>query len=79
MLRAIQIPSVLFFLLTITTTISRRTTKAMPESHLPPLGSDYVFSVSSSALIDAPRDKVWSIMMDFPSYTNWWVHVEEAL
>ncbi|KAF5314328.1 hypothetical protein D9619_011772 [Psilocybe cf. subviscida] len=45
--------------------------QSMPSSNLPPLGSDYVFSVSSSALIDAPRDKIWSIMLDFPSYTNW--------
>jgi len=39
--------------------------------HLPPLLSDHIFSVSSSILIDAPRDKVWSIILDFPSYKDW--------
>ncbi|KAF8966894.1 hypothetical protein BDZ97DRAFT_1657011 [Flammula alnicola] len=43
----------------------------MSSSHLPPLSSDYVFSVSSSSLIDASRDKVWSILMDFPAYGEW--------
>ncbi|KAF8154106.1 hypothetical protein B0H34DRAFT_720351 [Crassisporium funariophilum] len=43
----------------------------MSTSHLPPLSSNGVFSVSSSSLIDAPREKVWSIMLDFPSYKEW--------
>ncbi|KAF9480311.1 hypothetical protein BDN70DRAFT_623161 [Pholiota conissans] len=43
----------------------------MSNSNLPPLGSDHVFSVSSSALIDAPLEKVWAIMLDFPNYTKW--------
>jgi len=30
-----------------------------------------VFSVSSSCLIDAPIERVWSIMLDFPSYNKW--------
>ncbi|KAJ3503009.1 hypothetical protein NLJ89_g8626 [Agrocybe chaxingu] len=41
------------------------------NTHLPPLGSDFVFTVSSSALIDAPREKVWSILLDFSSYKEW--------
>ncbi|KAG6857014.1 hypothetical protein H0H87_010686 [Tephrocybe sp. NHM501043] len=40
-------------------------------SNLPPLADTGVFFVSSSILIDAPRDKVWSIMLDFPSYKEW--------
>ncbi|KAF8797601.1 hypothetical protein BYT27DRAFT_7204409 [Phlegmacium glaucopus] len=43
----------------------------MTSSHLPPLSSSGVFSVSSSSLIDAPLEKVWSIMLDFPSYNKW--------
>ena len=41
------------------------------SSHLPPLRSNGVFSVSSSCSIDAPLEKVWSILLDFPSYKKW--------
>ncbi|KAG6836980.1 hypothetical protein H0H93_016933 [Arthromyces matolae] len=40
-------------------------------TNLPPLAENGVFSVSSSISIDAPREKVWSIMLDFPSYKEW--------
>ncbi|RDB23643.1 hypothetical protein Hypma_009299 [Hypsizygus marmoreus] len=40
-------------------------------SNLPPLASDGVFSVSSSIIINAPRNKVWSVLLDFPSYKEW--------
>ncbi|KAF8064045.1 hypothetical protein FPV67DRAFT_199419 [Lyophyllum atratum] len=43
----------------------------MGSSNLPPLVENGVFSVSSSILIDAPLEKVWSIMMDFPTYKEW--------
>ena len=40
-------------------------------SSLPPLSSSGVFSVSASSSIDAPLEKVWSILLDFPSYKKW--------
>ena len=40
-------------------------------SSLPPLRSDGVFSVSASSSIDAPLEKVWSILIDSPSYEIW--------
>jgi hypothetical protein len=40
-------------------------------SSLPPLRSNGVFSVSASCSIDAPVEKVWSILLDFPSYKKW--------
>ncbi|KAF8219088.1 hypothetical protein L208DRAFT_1418859 [Tricholoma matsutake] len=43
----------------------------MSSSSLPPLASSGVFSVSSSITIDAPREKVWSIILDFASYKEW--------
>ena len=45
------------------------------SSRLPPLGSEHIFSVSSSSLIDAPREKVWEIMLDFESYKEWQVSI----
>lgn len=33
--------------------------------------SSGVFSVYASSLIDAPVEKVWSILLDFPSYKEW--------
>ncbi|KAG5637081.1 hypothetical protein H0H81_005813 [Sphagnurus paluster] len=41
------------------------------SSNLPPLTENGVFSVSSSIMIDAPIEKVWQIMLDFPSYKEW--------
>jgi len=46
----------------------------MPTSNLripPPLSSNGVFFVSASILIDAPRAKVWSVLLDFPKYREW--------
>jgi len=40
-------------------------------SNLPPLGSKGIFSVTASITIDAPIEKVWSILLDFPSYHEW--------
>ena len=40
-------------------------------SALPPLRSSGVFSVSASSSIDAPLEKVWKILLDFPSYEKW--------
>lgn len=40
-------------------------------SALPPLRSSGVFSVSASISIDAPLEKVWTILLDFPSYKKW--------
>src|ERR1700722_7773779 len=42
-------------------------------SGLPPVVSDSVFAVSTSTIIDAPREKVWTVLMDFPSYNQWYV------
>ncbi|KAI0272636.1 hypothetical protein BC834DRAFT_966632 [Gloeopeniophorella convolvens] len=30
-----------------------------------------VFSIRASVLIDAPRDKVWNVLLDFPAYKEW--------
>ncbi|KAF7339813.1 hypothetical protein MVEN_01897800 [Mycena venus] len=40
-------------------------------SGVPPLASSGVFSVGDSVLINAPREKVWKILLDFPSYEEW--------
>ncbi|TFK37700.1 hypothetical protein BDQ12DRAFT_685127 [Crucibulum laeve] len=49
----------------------------MSNSQLPPLASDGVLAVTGSSIIDAPRDKVWSILMDFKSYKEWNSFVRE--
>jgi len=41
------------------------------SSNLPPLSTSGVFSVSASIIIDAPRDKVWNVLLDFPKYHEW--------
>ncbi|KAH7919555.1 hypothetical protein BV22DRAFT_1099260 [Leucogyrophana mollusca] len=40
-------------------------------SGLPPLASNGVFSVSTSIDIDAPREVVWEVLMDWKSYREW--------
>ncbi|KAJ8583912.1 hypothetical protein M405DRAFT_747879 [Rhizopogon salebrosus TDB-379] len=40
-------------------------------SHVPPLSSNGVFSVSASSLINAPREVVWEVLMDWKSYKEW--------
>ena len=41
-------------------------------SGLPPKADEAVFAVNASVVIDAPIDKVWGILLDFPSYPEWW-------
>ncbi|KAF8999776.1 hypothetical protein BDQ17DRAFT_1360355 [Cyathus striatus] len=43
----------------------------MTTTGLPPIADNGVFSVSASSLIDAPQDRVWSILTDFKSYSEW--------
>ncbi|KAG8215318.1 hypothetical protein J3R82DRAFT_8909 [Butyriboletus roseoflavus] len=38
---------------------------------LPPVASDAVFTASASITIDAPRDLVWQVLMDWGSYQQW--------
>ncbi|KAJ6554587.1 hypothetical protein B0H19DRAFT_1154150 [Mycena capillaripes] len=38
---------------------------------VPPLSSSGVFTVADSILIDAPREKVWQVLLDFGSYKEW--------
>ncbi|KAJ6630116.1 hypothetical protein B0H10DRAFT_1985051 [Mycena sp. CBHHK59/15] len=38
---------------------------------LPPLASSGVFTVSDSIVINAPREKVWNVLLDFASYKEW--------
>ncbi|KAJ7701584.1 hypothetical protein B0H17DRAFT_1045894 [Mycena rosella] len=40
----------------------------MSSSGVPPLSSTGVFTIADSILIDAPREKVWEILLDFGSY-----------
>jgi len=39
-------------------------------AHLPP-SADSGWAVTASQTIDAPVDKVWGILLDFPSYSEW--------
>ncbi|KAJ7153546.1 hypothetical protein C8R43DRAFT_885558 [Mycena crocata] len=43
----------------------------MSGSGVPPLSSTGVFTVADSILIDAPREKVWQVLLDFGSYKEW--------
>ena len=47
----------------------------MSESQLPPLSDDHVFSVSGTSLIDAPREEVWKVLLDFQTYGQWWAKI----
>lgn len=38
---------------------------------IPPLIKDGVFSISASIVIDAPRDVVWDVLMDWKAYHEW--------
>ena len=38
---------------------------------LPPKAEGAVLALTASAVIDAPIDKVWSVLLDFPSYPEW--------
>ncbi|KAA1470125.1 hypothetical protein DENSPDRAFT_835847 [Dentipellis sp. KUC8613] len=44
---------------------------ATPSSNLPPLVSEGVVAISDSIDIDAPRQRVWEILLDFPAYGEW--------
>ncbi|KAJ8690323.1 hypothetical protein PTI98_011756 [Pleurotus ostreatus] len=48
-------------------------------NNLPPLAADGVFAVSASSIIDAPREKVWGILTDFPSYKEWNPFVRDSV
>ncbi|KAK7043220.1 hypothetical protein VNI00_008574 [Paramarasmius palmivorus] len=41
-----------------------------PPSHLPDVEPGY-FNASASILINAPIEKVWQILLDFPAYPEW--------
>jgi hypothetical protein len=45
----------------------------MSESDLPLPGltTSAVFTIRSSISIDAPRQKVWDVLLDFVSYREW--------
>jgi hypothetical protein len=47
------------------------------SSNLPPAGG-HVFSAAASAIIDAPIDHVWTLLLDFPRYADWCVHARSA-
>ncbi|KAI0651198.1 hypothetical protein C8Q79DRAFT_18231 [Trametes meyenii] len=40
-------------------------------SNLPPPSYNGPFTVNATVTIDAPIDKVWEILLDFPKYTEW--------
>ncbi|KAH7908676.1 hypothetical protein BJ138DRAFT_1157103 [Hygrophoropsis aurantiaca] len=46
-------------------------TSPTTTSGLPPLASNGVFAVSASIDIDAPRDVVWDVLMDWNAYREW--------
>lgn len=39
--------------------------------NLPPSASDGVFAITAGTVIDAPIEKVWEALLDFPSYPEW--------
>ena len=45
----------------------------MSESDLPDIGltTSSVFTIRSSISIDAPKQKVWDVILDFASYREW--------
>lgn len=43
----------------------------MSESQLLTLSDDHVFSVSGTSVIDAPREEVWKVLLDFQNYGQW--------
>jgi len=50
----------------------------MTESDLPlpALTTSSVFVIRSSISIDAPKQKVWDILLDFASYKEWCVSLQ---
>jgi len=43
----------------------------MPNG-VPPLAEHGLFSITASSTINAPVDKVWDALLDFPSYVHWY-------
>ena len=43
---------------------------------LPALTTSSVFAIRSSISIDAPKQKVWDILLDFASYQEWSVSLQ---
>ena len=48
-------------------------------SKLPPRAEDAVLAMTASAVIDAPIEKVWEVLVDFPSYPEWYAYKFHAL
>jgi uncharacterized protein YndB with AHSA1/START domain len=40
-------------------------------TNLPPPAEKGVFSVTVTREINAPIDRVWQVLLDFPSYKEW--------
>ncbi|EPQ55908.1 hypothetical protein GLOTRDRAFT_116062 [Gloeophyllum trabeum ATCC 11539] len=38
---------------------------------VPPSPEEGVFSITRSTVINAPREKVWNVLLDFPKYSEW--------
>ncbi|KAF8264493.1 hypothetical protein EI94DRAFT_1703176 [Lactarius quietus] len=43
----------------------------MSALEVPPLATSSVFIIRSSIAISAPKQKVWDVLLDFPSYGEW--------
>ncbi|KAJ7736762.1 hypothetical protein DFH07DRAFT_97897 [Mycena maculata] len=43
-----------------------------------PLESEWPTYISTSVVIDAPRDKVWDILVDFAAYAKWNPYIRES-
>ena len=43
----------------------------MSTPDVPPLAKSSVFIIRSSINISAPKQKVWEVLLDFPSYGEW--------
>jgi uncharacterized protein YndB with AHSA1/START domain len=45
-------------------------TDAGNRSNLPP-ATGGVYTAQASVTINAPIDRVWNVLLDFPGYANW--------
>ncbi|KAL6302622.1 hypothetical protein BKA93DRAFT_392306 [Sparassis latifolia] len=43
----------------------------MSETNLPPPPFSPIITLGASSIIDAPIEKVWDVLVDFPSYGEW--------
>jgi uncharacterized protein YndB with AHSA1/START domain len=50
---------------------------SLSSSNLPPADPG-VFFATASAIIDAPIDDVWAMLLDFPRYPDWYVQSRDA-